>query len=227
MLAPKAERKRRVPQVGDESLRRFLERVVLDDAFRDLVASEPDQAFEGFDLTDRHKEVLRRQDHELLALLGEALRDEPDAPIPGGPPEQMSESANAVPELKEAQLVVRLKPYAHHDEQGSIQLTYAASLHPWPAPQAEPGMLSFLLRVTPRAVLAKDGQLNISYAAMIQPAPEPGADLPPPGRAAAPSSSPNLPVDSPEALRAAEAVRAASPGDRYQRLLELIEAMRR
>jgi hypothetical protein len=212
--------------MGDDALRQFLEKVVLDDTFRELASSDPDRAFEGFDLTDWHREVLRRQDHEVLALLGEVLRDEKGSlpqRVETGP---TSEPTGTVPDLDEAQLVVHLRPYAHQDEQGAIQLTYAASIHQWPAPAAEPGMVSFLLRVMPQAALAAGGQLHISYAAMIQPAPRPGEDPPPPGPPVPQSSSGPLAVPS-EVVNATDAVRAASPEDRYQRLLDLIEALQR
>jgi len=213
--------------MGDEALRRFLEKVVLDDSFCELAASDPDRAFEGFDLSDRHKEALRRRDHGLLVLLGEALLGAPPPPTPDTPSTVPPEPPGPLPDLDEARVVVRLLPQAHWDEAGALKLTYAASLHPWPPQPAEPGTLSFLLRVTPRAALARDGQLKVSYAASIQPAPGSGADLPPPVLGATPTAASGPSVDSPEATRAAAAVRAAPPADRYQRLMELIEVLQR
>lgn len=59
---------------ADRELDRFLQQVVLDPELRELARRDPDAAFEGFQLDPADRDVLRRQDPDVLALLGRVLR---------------------------------------------------------------------------------------------------------------------------------------------------------
>lgn len=92
-------------------LAEFLIRAVLDDAFRELALSEPERAFEGYDLSEEEREILGARDGRLLGRLGgtvargEAIgrppvREPPTEPVetalPRLPEVQMSAATSAV-----------------------------------------------------------------------------------------------------------------------------------
>ena len=92
------------------SLADFLVRTVLDEAFRELARTNPQRAFEGFDLSEDEKEILCARDQRLLGLLGAAVAQEnrsgedrpAEIPSPRGAPTK--------PSLPEVKLLLRLVP---------------------------------------------------------------------------------------------------------------------
>jgi hypothetical protein len=111
-------------------LRAYLERVVLDAAFRDLARSDPDASFAGFALSDADRDVLRRQDDAVLGLLGRVLapagrRDAgPTSPTePAPPPVQRV----AMPEIG---FLVRVQPVATMHPDGRLEVTCQATVQP-------------------------------------------------------------------------------------------------
>jgi len=196
-------------------LRAFLQRLALDDAFRNLLCADPEAAFAGYALTEAQQAALRRRDEEWLALIGEAVRaGTPPAPAAPEPP------APGGPKLPEARILLRLRPQPLGDERWA----WAVSVHPWPPPEPDPTMAGFLVRVVPRTTSAAGEALKVAYTATIQPAP-PDAEAPLAPVSDAPSSAWGHRADTPEARAAAAAVLAAPEGERYERLLDLIGAV--
>lgn len=197
--------------MSDDALRRFLVRLVMDDGLRQTLRDDPEAAFDGSGLTAEQREVLVARDERMLALIAGTFDAPREAPPPAPDPVQVEPSY----------LMIRLVPQAWQDEAGQLQLAYQASVHPWPS-ETPPGAVSFLMRVAPRAVHAGGGQVRLTYSASIQPAPR--GEAPP---AAPPSEdSPwGHRVDDAAARAAAEAVKAAPPEERYDRLLDLISAI--
>jgi hypothetical protein len=111
-------------------LRAYLERVVLDAAFRDLARSDPDASFAGFALSEADRDVLRRQDDAVLGLLGRVLAPEgrrdagPTSPTePAPPPIQRI----AMPEIG---FLVRVQPVATMHPDGRLEVTCQATVQP-------------------------------------------------------------------------------------------------
>jgi hypothetical protein len=177
-------------------LRRFLVKAVLDDEFRRLARTSPNAAFEGFDLTEEEQDALRRRDQDVLALLGRALR------------------GDAVPEPPPASAPDFSAPPA------------AQQPTSFPLPE-----ITLALHVAPQALQLPDGRLQVTYAASVQPLQEAprGETEPPPAAAAAPPSTGTEwghGVDSPATRAAARSVKDAPPEERFDRLLDLVEALR-
>lgn len=186
-------------------LRAFLVRIALDDAFRDLVARDPDAAFEGYALDEAQKAALRRPDEGWLALLGGVVR--------GSAPQVHTPTASTpqAPALAEARLLLTLRPA----ELPSGRLGWGASLYGWPS-EADPDALRFVVRIAPRGEIV-DGALRGTFQATIQAAPLPGTP-----EAAGVPGSPHAGGSSDATARAAAAVRAAGQADRYGRLRDLL-----
>jgi len=228
-----------------KSAANFLVRAVLDEAFRDLALSNPQRAFEGFDLTDEEKEILRGRDHRVLGLLGDAVRpQEPVAepPLEKAPPTPVAPTLPSLPEVK---LLLRLVPQAVPSPGSEPKVSYAASLHPWPAddkPEGGPNSAAptengaeaaaaevrWLIRIAPEVVESRDTGLAVAYSASIHPVTAEIDETGPADRAAPPEAggSPwNHHLDSPAARAAAKAVQSADPSQRYAKLLELVHAL--
>ena len=110
----------------------FLIRTVLDEQFRELAVADPHRAFEGYDLSDREREILLARDGRLLGLLGQAMgQDEPSVEPPDGDVGAAT-SASPTPGLPEVKLLLRLTPFVAQDPESGQKVSYEASLHPWP-----------------------------------------------------------------------------------------------
>ena len=48
--------------MSQDAVQSLIGRAVMDKAFRELLFKDPDQAFEGYDLTDKEKTILRELD---------------------------------------------------------------------------------------------------------------------------------------------------------------------
>ena len=226
-----------------KSAANFLVRAVLDETFRDLALSNPQRAFEGFDLTEEEKEILRGRDHRVLGLLGDAVRlQEPVAEptLEKAPPTPVAPTLPGLPEVK---FLLRLIPQAVPSPGSDPKVSYAASLHPWPADDepkggsnsaaptengAEAAEVRWLIRIAPEVVESRDTGLAVAYSASIHPVTAEVDETGPADRAAPPEAagSPwNHHLDSPAARAAAKAVQSADPSQRYAKLLELVNAL--
>jgi hypothetical protein len=186
-------------------LRAFLVRTALDDAFRDLVERDPDAAFEGYDLADADKALLRKPGEGWMRLLGVLVRETaPEVHAPAAP----APEASALPEVR---LLLALRPHQLDEE----RLGWAASLSAWPS-EVEPDAVRFLVRVMPKAKPIEGG-FELSYAASIQAPPAHGAEEPE-------MPTPIVPVER-DLTAHADAVRAAPPGERYDRIRDLLAAL--
>ena len=219
----------------------FLIRVVLDEAFREQALTDPQSALEGFDVTEREKEILCSRDDRLLGLLGHAITQRGDGVERTSPLAPTDLDKDMLPALADVKLVLRLAPQA--SEEGTV--SYAASLHPWtadakPTPDSEtdehaavaadtaPGEVAWIIRVVPTVVESREDGLAVSYSASIQPLSSgPGDD----GESDSPMTSAtagapwNHHIESSAAKDAAKAVAAAEPDQRYRKLLELVHAL--
>ncbi len=212
----------------------FLIRAVLDEAFRELALADPQRAFEGYDLSDAEQQILRSRDGRLLGLLGEvagqgeALVEKPAGEATAKP------VASSLPNLPEVKLLLRLAPQATQQPDAASKVSYAASLHPWPGEQDEvhsygtTSEMAWVIHITPTVLDAQETGLKVAYSASIQPLAA-GADGAPPSAREPPRALPNSPwnhhLESSAAKAAAQAVRACDPSRRYEKLLELIDAL--
>lgn len=220
----------------------FLVRAVLDEAFRDLALSNPQRAFEGFDLTEEEKEILRVRDHRVLGLLGDVVRRQEAVAEPPVEKAPATGVAQTLPGLAEVKLLLRLVPQVVGSPGSEPKVSYAASLHPWPvddepeggaAPtengaEAEAAEVRWLIRIAPEVVESRDTGLAVAYSASIHPVTAEVNQTGPADRAAPPETT-GLPwkhhVDSPAVRSAAQAVQAADASQRYAKLLELVHAL--
>ncbi len=53
--------------MSQEAVQRVIGRAVMDEAFRKLLFSNPDEAFKGYDLTEEEKKILRHLDADEVA----------------------------------------------------------------------------------------------------------------------------------------------------------------
>jgi hypothetical protein len=53
--------------MSQKAVQNLIGRAVMDEAFRTLLFSDPDKAFEGYDLTEEEKKILRALDAEEVA----------------------------------------------------------------------------------------------------------------------------------------------------------------
>jgi hypothetical protein len=219
----------------------FLIRVVLDETFRELALANPTSAFAGYDLTEEQKDILCKRDHRLLRLLGDVFSQGPErsghAPE-SGPADQ---PPPAYPSLPEVTLLLRLAPQTVETPGSPATVSYAASLHPWSGEsdadnpketettgEAGPEELEWIIRIAPKVIGSEEAGLTVAYSAAMHPLPRDGdrdhAEAAEPARA--PSASPWYHhVESAAAKRAAQAVMAAGPKERYGKLLELAHAL--
>lgn len=108
-------------------LRAYLERVVLDDNFRDLARRDPDASFEGFTLSEADRDVLRRQDEAVLGLLGRVLAGPAShAPATEAPIEPGLQRVT----LPEIGFLLRVTPTATVYPDGRLQVTCTAHVQP-------------------------------------------------------------------------------------------------
>ena len=220
-----------------ESATDFLIRTVLDEQFRELAVADPHRAFEGYDLSDRQREILLARDGRLLGLLGEAMEQDEASVQPPHGDVGAATSASPSPGLPEVKLLLRLTPFVAQGPQSGSIVSYEASLHSWPDDRGQknepdgdgpPTEMRWMVRVVPTTVGSQKNGLVVSYSASIHPVAADADGVPP--SAEAPASTPASPpwnhhVESSAARAAARAVRACDADQRYERLLELIHAL--
>jgi hypothetical protein len=112
----------------------------LDAELRRRLQESPEEAFQGFDLTEEEKDLLRHPDHRLLRLLGAALARE-RAPL------GQADSADAQPQaviegatLPDVSLVLTLVPCAKYENGRLDKINYAVWVKALPA-GADPASL--------------------------------------------------------------------------------------
>ena len=226
-------------------LAEFLIKTVLDAGFRELALSDPDGAFEGFDLSTDEKDVLCSGDERVLSLLGRVLQH-------SGPPQHNQESTrehSSEPSvfthqsLPEINLRMRLIPHAVSSPGKQFELSYSASLHPWtddPASwdqpvdgAAEPGSVAtavdLMIHIVPTMITFPGSEPKLAYSASIESPKERAGTVAPLGEGeshygAAPPS--RYHGNSLAARQAAAEVAQAEPDQRYSKLLELVSAIR-
>ncbi len=217
--------------MAGKSVADFLVRTALDDAFCELALTDPERAFEGYDLSEQERDILIRRDERLLGLLGGAVGHGHAAAEDS--PQRESQEADAAPspELPEVKLLLRLAPQVAQTPGAGANVAYAASLHTWPADRdaradqpssGAPPEIEWLVRFTPTVVASGEEGLTVAYSAAIEPL-DAVSDKPKPPAAANPPW--NHHVDSAAAKAAARAVRASDAGGRYEKLLGLIHAL--
>ena len=228
-----------------ESVADFLVRVVLDEAFRELALANPKSAFSGYDLTQEQKDILCKRDHRLLRLLGDVFSQDRLCPDPPSGTKPAMEPPPVFPSLPEVTLLLCLAPQTVETPGSPANVSYAASLHPWPGAdntgtkaekakqsqrtgKAAPEELEWIIRIAPKVIGTEETGVTVAYSASMHPLtseiePKHGKLAEP---ARAPTGSPwNHHVGSAAAKSAAQAVKAAAPMERYGKLLELARAL--
>ena len=208
----------------------------------------PQAVFAAYDLSEEERDILSSPDERMLALLGRVHRAAGAAP---GAPEAGArggaEIAAQVRSLAESRLVLRLVPYLQRPPQPAgegeppIVVSYLGHLDPLPAgasvdelppvPRpAVPGQalppLTLIVAVTPQVAGAGGDSLEVAFSMRT----ELSARTPRPDDNRSAGGAADLgpwrhDTGSAAVRAAARRVRSAGPGDRYQRLLELIEVM--
>jgi hypothetical protein len=197
----------------------------------------PEEAFQGFDLTDEEKDLLRHPDHRLLPLLGAALAHQRTSPAPAPPAAQAAVSEpHAVVDrgkLPDVSLVLTLVPCAQYEEDGRlVSIRYAVWVNPLPA-GADPASLP------PPPGATFPGQPLTPLHAVIQVSPlqiEGSIGLSAIFRQSTNIAAPRLPgsagkpdgkdLGSEQIQTAVAAVRNAPAGERYEKLVDLIHVLR-
>jgi len=203
----------------------------------------PDEVVESFDLTEEEKDILRRPDHRLLPLLGAALARQMQSP---GPAEEAPAVAAAPPTAIEARtlpdtlMVLTVVPCALRENGQFKGITYAVWVNPLPE-GADPA------RLPPPAGAVLPGQPLAPLYAVIQISAVQSQDAagnpqlglwgsfrqssnvsvpPPPESAGEIAASPfKSPLDSAPVQAAVAAVRKASSGEKYDRLVDLLHVL--
>jgi hypothetical protein len=226
-------------------LAEFLVKSILDIEFRERALSDPDGAFEGFDLSADEKDVLSSGDERLLNLLGRGLQYSGPAQHNQQPMGESSSEPSVFPHqtLPEINLRMRLVPHAVRSPDNLLELSYSASLHPWtddPAtwdqpvggatdPESVAAAIDLMIRVVPTVISLPGSEPKLAYSASIQsPNVEVGTVvLPGEGKSFDGTALPSrYHGDSLAARQAAAEIGQAEPDQRYPTLLELVSALR-
>jgi hypothetical protein len=229
-------------QAGIDQL---LIRSALDPDLQRRLRESPDDVFPDFDLTADEQDILRHPDHRLLPLLGAAFAHQtPEAPSAAAPAAQPEESSHATPqaqELPDLSLALTIVPCLRYDNGEFKGFSYAAWVSPLP-----PGVDPATLPPPPGTTLPGPpcpplyAVIGLSAVQLQDAAGKPQAGLwaslrqatnvaAPPAveavgnRDASPFGSD---FDSPAVRDAVAAVRSASPGERYGRLVSLLGVLR-
>jgi hypothetical protein len=215
------------------------------DLRRQLLES-PEEVFQGFDLTEEEKDLLRRPDHRLLRLLGTALAHERGSPAQGPqaaamPPPQPHAVVEA-PTLPDVTLLVTLVPCAQYEDGRLQKISYAVWVNPLPRdtdPASLPPPPGAVFPGKPLTPL--HAVIQVSALPMQDAAGNPLIGLsavfrqssnittpPPPESAGRPAGSPfGSDLRSGEVQTAIAAVRSAPAGERYDKLIDLMHALHR
>jgi len=226
-------------------LTEFLVKSVLEARFRELALSDPDGAFEGFDLSVDEKDILRSGDERVLSLLGRVLKYSGPAQHNQQPKGEHSSQPSVFPHqsLPEIILRMRLVPHAVRSPDNLIELSYSVSLHPWaddPAtwdqpvdgatdPESVAAAVDLMIRIVPTLISLPGSEPKLAYSASIQ-SPKVGLGTVAPLGKGETSDGTTLPSryhgDSLAARQAAAEVSQAEPDQRYPKLLKLVNALR-
>jgi hypothetical protein len=237
-------------------LSRLLVRAAMEADFCRRLVERPEEVFQEFDLTEEQKELLRRPDHRLLRVLGEVLaeqsdpepkersQDRPQAGEAGGSADggayPTSELAQ-VHTLPDMSLALTVVPCLRVDDAGSRRYSYAvwvsplaegadpASLPP-PAGVVLPGepMVPFhvVIQLSAMEIADSFGRPQVGLSASLRQSSNIMGPAPPES-AGIPGTSPFASDLHSERVEAAVArVRNATREQRYDRLIDLIGALR-
>lgn len=207
----------------------FLKRTVLDHAFRELALSDPDKAFQGFDLSPEEQDILRSGDERMLNLLGRVLIADWQHSRANSGNEVNSSDTAEIPQndvsLPLVDLTLRLTPFVSDSEGGRPTYRFAASLHPWPIndqPREDTKhAVDFHIHIVPTIISPPGTAPQVSYAAAI------GGHAPSGLETTAPSAVLRRYFGQSQAAeRAAAAAMQAKPMERQAKLYELVHALR-
>ena len=206
-----------------QAVRALLSRIANDEAFRDWLAEAPEEALDGYALSEQEARLFREGGAAAAALLSWEARG-----VPRPKPSSTSSPAATPPAhtaLPTADFILQITPTPQAGPDGQVHLAHLAGLHPGGAdPSSLPGAC-FSIRLSPLATPQPDGSLQVQYTATIDPIEASLAgsgDVP---DTAVPTAPWGHDLTSPAVLRAAEQVHAAAPEDRHGAILQLIEAM--
>ena len=202
----------------------------------------PDEVFRDFDLTEEEKDILRQPDHRLLPLLGEALARQMESSHPLG---EASSESPVTPAPIEARplpstwIALTVVPCVLQEEGQIKGISYVVWANPMPEggdPGSLPAPAGVVFPGQPLAPLHAVIQLSAVQSQDVAGNPQVGlwASLrqspntpPPPETAGDPKASPfGSRLDSPHVQAAVAAVRQASSEERYERLIDLMRALR-
>jgi hypothetical protein len=215
----------------------------LDDHLRRRLLESPDEVFRDFDLTGEEQDLLRHPDQRMLRLFGIALAqqrsDGHSLHAPVSVP-QLHAVAQAC-SLPDVALALTLVPCAQYENGRLSAIAYAVWVNPLPAgadpasvapPQgaALPGQplspLHAVIQVSAVQLPDRDGKPQVGLSASLRQSSNVSAP-PPPESAGMPSEPPfGSDLESAEVRSAVAAVRNAASADRYDRLIDLIQALR-
>jgi hypothetical protein len=216
---------------------------------RRLVES-PDDVFADYDLTEYEMDILRRPDHRLLPLLGEALARQSNRCRAGDGPGEVSHAvsdASSPPTaiegrtLPDTLMALTVVPCAVHEDGKFRGISYAVWVSPLPegtdpasmpppAQQALPGQPLTALHAVVQisAVQSQDaaGNLQMGLWTALRQSTNVQARVPPES-AGDPQASPfGSALESAPVLAAVAAVRSAPREERYDRLVDLLRTLR-
>ncbi|MEO8371904.1 MAG: hypothetical protein ABI806_22145 [Candidatus Solibacter sp.] len=221
---------------------RLLIMSALDADMRRRLLESPDEVFQEFDLTTEQRELLRQPDHRLLRLFAAALADEVEASAPAAKaavtqPHAIVQ-ARSLPDIS---LAVTLVPCAQYENGELRTFAYAVWVNPLPqgadpaslpAPQGAefPGQpltpLHAVMHVSAVQMQDASGGPQVGLTAALLQATN-MTSPPPPEAAGRSGGSPfGSDVGSVEVQSAVAAVRNAPGETRYDRLLDLLHALR-
>lgn len=236
------------PAGSKPGIDRLLIASALDAELRRRLLEAPEEAFQGFDLTEEEKDLLRHPDHRLLRLLGAALAYERGSSLPGPPPATAAPQPHAVveaPTAPDLSLVLTLVPCAQYENGRLDKISYAVWVNPLP-PNADPASLPpplgavfpgqpltplhAVIQVSPLPMQDAAGELLIGLSAVFRQSSNITAP-PPPESAGRPDGSLfgnqfGNQLRGEEVQTAIAAVRSAPTGERYHRLLDLLHTLR-
>jgi hypothetical protein len=206
----------------------------------------PKEIFQEFDLTEDEKDLLRRPDQRMLRLFGVALAQQ-QREISSGDAQEVSLTAPQPHAVVEARtlpgvtLALTLVPCAQYQDGQLSTFAYAVWVNPLaagtdpaalPIPQgaALPGQplkpLHAVIQVSAVQLPDQDGKPQVGLSASLRQSSN--VTAPPPPESAGKPGTPPFASDlgSAEVQAAITAVRSASGEDRYDRLIELMHALR-
>ncbi len=203
----------------------------LDPDLRRRLCESPDEVFDGFDLTAEEREILRTPDHRLLALCGAALARQASAGVETPQAQTVEQPADqphakTLPDIRLGLAVVPCAQYNAGQFAGFRYAVWVNALPPGVDPATLPPPQGSVLPGQPLAPL--HAVVNVSVVQLPDVAGQPRV-----GMWASMRQSSNILATPPfatdlrgESVRGAvAAVREASAGERYGKLLDLIRAL--